>query len=182
MKRSFIIVIPIVLLVLVNACNMSSGALPKYSPEQWTAIAVTQQVMGKTQNEKILYWLNAVPTDYDKFDALEENLVGKYSVMGVAFPSDGYYFEVDMNCECASGSACCVPEHMLLLSLMKMSRSRDQVLAEVPGTAKYLDVVCHDHNFPFMAMYAPWDTVKSFLLGQISAADLSSSVVKRKMN
>jgi hypothetical protein len=182
MKRSSIIVIPIVLLVLINACNMSSGALPKYSPEQWTAIAQTQQVMAQPRDEQLKYWLSAAPTNYDKFDALEESLVGKYDVMGVTFPNDQYYFQVDMDCQCASGSACCVPERMLLLTLRRMAQSRDQILAVVPGTVKYLDVVCHDHKFAFMAMYAPWDTVKSFLLGQISAADLSSSVVKRKMN
>jgi len=182
MKRSLILVIPIALLVFINACNMSSGALPKYSPEQWTAIAQTQQVMGQPGADRIKNWLNAAPTDYDKFDALEENLVGKYDVMGVAFPNDNYYLQVDMNCECASGSNCCVPEHMLSLALEKMSKSRDQIIAEVPGTVKYLDVVCHDHKFAFAAMYAPWDTVKSFLLGQIQASDLSSSVIKRKMN
>ena len=187
MKRPLIIVIPIALLVLINACNMSSGALPKYSPEQWTAIAQTQQVMGQPGADRIKNWLNAVPFDYDKFDALEESLVGKYEVIGVAFPAvestnDSYYFEVDMNCECASGSNCCVPERMLSLSLEKMSRARDQIIAEVPGSVKYLDVVCHDHKLAFMAMYIPWDTVKSFLLGQISASDLSSAVTKRKMN
>ena len=182
MKRSFILVIPIALLVLINACNMSSGALPKYSPEQWTAIAQTQQVMGQPGADRIKNWLNAVPFDYDKIDALEESLVGKYDVTGVGFPQGKTFFEVGMNCECTSGSGCCVPEHMFVLTVQKISRARDQILAEVPPDVKYMDVVCYDHKFAFATMYAPWDTVKSFLLEQISASELSSQITKRKMN
>ncbi len=183
MKRALVIVIPIALLILINACDSTS--VPAFSNPQWTAIAQTQQVMGKTQNDKILNWLRGVPTNYTNIDALEESLVGKYEIMSVKFPNDNNYFEVDVNCECKSGSNCCLKERMFLSAIQKMAyplEIRDQVLAEVPGNVKFLDVVCHDHTFAFMAGYAPWDVVKGFLLGQYQASDLSSQITWRKIN
>jgi hypothetical protein len=185
MKRSLVIVLPIVLLILVNACNLTSNTLPQYSPEQWTAIAVTQQAMGQPGGDRIKSWLNAVPTDYTNITALEENLVGKYEVLSVQFPNENNYFEVDINCECKSGSACCLPERMFVYAIQKMyypQQTRDQVLAAIPSNVKFLDVVCRDHTIAFMAGYAPWETVKGFLIGQLSASELSSQVTWRKMN
>jgi hypothetical protein len=162
MKRPLAIVIPIALLILINACNLDTAALPKYSTAQWTAIAQTQQAMGRTDTERIRLWMNKAPTDIDKFDLLEQGLVGKYEVTGISFPTD-YYFEVDMNCTCASGSNCCDPQRMFFLTMQMLADSQAQILAEVPATVQYLDLVCFDHQRPFYAMYVPWQKVKDFL-------------------
>jgi|WetSurMetagenome_2_1015567.scaffolds.fasta_scaffold399978_2 hypothetical protein len=182
MKRPLMIIFPIALLILINACN--NGTLPKYSPEQWTAIAKTQQVMGQSKTERIKRWLSKMPTDFDKFDLLEQGLVGKYEVTGVGFPTD-YYFEVDMNCECTSGSSCCDPERMFFLIIQNMAASQAQILADVPTSVQYLDVVCLDHNIAFYAMYAPWDKVKNFLSDPAPDAtdvtDLISNITRKSM-
>jgi hypothetical protein len=181
-KRFYAISLGMMILVLlvVLIFGFSLSAVPQFTSTQWTAIAQTQQVMASTSNDRIKYWLNAVPTDFDKFDELERSLVGKYEVIGVSFPTDNY-FEIDMNCECATGSACCVPERMFLLTLQKMARSQDQILAAVPENIEYLDVVFFDHNRAFYAMYAPWDTVKKFLTGGASTADLKASITPKDM-
>jgi hypothetical protein len=154
--------------------NFNMDALPPYSDAQWTAIASTQQVMARPQNERIRYVLNSTPPD-----TLEEEL-GQYQVTNVGFPTD-YYFEVSMNCECNSGSGCCYPGIMFNIIMDRMASSRDQILGEVPTTVSYLDVVCFDHNRAFYTMYAPWDKVKGFLSGTTTASELSSSVTWRSM-
>jgi hypothetical protein len=174
MKRSLVIVLPLALLVLISACNMMDNArLPKYSTAQWTAIAMTQQTMGQSKTDRIKLWMNKAPTDINKFDLLEQGLVGKYELMSVSFPTD-YYFEVDMNCTCATGSNCCDPERMFFLTVQKLAASQAQILAEVPATVQYLDVVCYDRQMPFYAIYAPWQQVKDFL--SLPAPDVNNLI------
>jgi hypothetical protein len=60
-----------------------------------------------------------------------------------------------------------------------MDRSKNQILAEVPDTVQYMDVVCLNSTFPFAAVYAPWDQVKGFLNGVVSAKDLKSTISVR---
>jgi hypothetical protein len=180
MKRSLIIVVPLLLLAILNACSANMGALPAYSNDQWTAIARTQQVMARPESEKIKFWLNSVPYNDDKFTSLEKELVGYYDVTNVGFPKDTY-FEIYLNCQCASGSSCCDPERMFLIALQKINRSQSQILAEVPDTVQDFDVVCLNNTAAFAAVYAPWDKVKTFLTTTdvVTAKDLKSSISVR---
>jgi hypothetical protein len=179
MKRSLIIIVPLLLLAILNACS-SNGALPPYSNEQWTAIASTQQVMARPESEKIKFWLNSVPYNDDKFTALEKELIGYYDVTNVGFPKETY-FEIFLNCTCDSGSNCCDPERMFMIALQKISRSQHQILAEVPDTVLDFDVVCLNNTLPFAAVYAPWNMVKTFLTTTdvVSARELKSNISVR---
>jgi hypothetical protein len=180
MKRPLIIVIPIVLLVLINACE--SDRLPQFSPTQWAAIAKTQQVTALPENDRLKYWLNAQPVDYDSIDSLEESLVGQYKITSVDYPNL-YYLEVYMNCECVSGSSCCNPEHMLVLTLQRMNNPaiQEQILAQVDKSVQYMNLVCTDRNVPFALMTVPWDKVKDFLYEQITGKELAPFVTRRPM-
>ena len=173
MKRVLVLVIPLFLLVLLNACD--TGRLPPLSQRQLEAIQATLQVTAMPQSQRIQNLMNN-RLNIGRLDQLEESLVGKYEVIGVDFPY-GTYFQVNMNCQCADGSSnCCDPERMFFITLQRMSQARDQILADVPATVQNLDVVCYDHNLAFAVVIAPWDKVKEFLNGVISAADLSTSV------
>jgi hypothetical protein len=181
MKRSLIIVVPLLLLAVLNACS-ANGALPPYSSDQWTAIAKTQQVMSRPESERIKFWLNSVPYSDDKFTALEKELIGYFDVTNVGFPKDTY-FEIYLNCTCDSGSDCCDPERMFLIALLKVSHSQNQILAEVPETVQDFDVVCLNNTRPFAAVYAPWNVVKTFLTTTniISAKELKSNISVRSI-
>ena len=172
MKRSHVIVIPLFLLVLLNACD--SGRLPPLSQRQLESIQATLQVTAMPQSQRIQNLMNN-RLNVGRLDQLEESLVGKYDVIGVDFPY-GTYFQVNMNCQCAEGSKCCDPRRMFYVAVLRMSQAKDQILADVPSTVQNLDVVCYDHNFAFSVVIAPWDKVREFLNGTISAADLSASI------
>ncbi len=175
MKRSLIIVVPLLLLAILNACS-ANGALPPYSSEQWTAIAQTQQVMARPDTDKIKLWLNS-PNSYDKFDALEKVLVGNYDVYAVVF-QNGTFFQIVLNCTCDSGSNCCDPERMFLITLMKIDPYKNQILAEVPDTVQAMDLVCLNNTAAFAKVSAPWEKVKTFLTTTdvVSAEELKSTI------
>jgi hypothetical protein len=174
MKRSLIIVVPLLLLAVLNACN-ANGALPPYSGDQWTAIAKTQVMMSRPDSEKIKLWLNT-PIDYDKFDALEGQLVGSYDVLAVVF-QNGTFFQIILNCRCDSGSACCDPERMFLITLMKINQHKNQILAEIPDTVQEMDLVCLNNTAAFSKVSAPWEKVKTFLTTDVvSAEELKSTI------
>jgi hypothetical protein len=175
MKRSLIIVIPLLLLAILNACS-ANGALPPYSSEQWTAIAKTQVMMSRPDTDKIKLWLNS-PVDYDKFDALEKELVGNYDVSAVVF-QNGTFFQIILNCSCDSGSACCDPERMFLITLVKINQHKNQILAEIPDTVQAMDLVCLNNTAAFAKVSAPWEKVKTFLTTTdvISAEELKSTI------
>ncbi len=73
--------------------------------------------------------------------SLEKELVGYFDVTNVGFPKDTY-FEIYLNCTCDSGTDCCDPERMFVIALLKVSRSQNQILAQVPETVQDFDVVC----------------------------------------
>ena len=175
MKRSLIIVVPLLLLAVLNACS-ANGALPPYSSDQWTAIAMTQQVMAWPDTERIKAWLNT-PINYDKFDSLEGQLVGNYDVLAVVFPN-GTFFQIVLNCRCTSisSSSCCDPERMFLITLMKIDGYQNHILPEIPETVQTMDLVCLNNTAAFSKVSAPWEKVKGFLIGVVSAEDLKSSV------
>src|SRR5512145_2848183 len=127
MKRTFVIVIPLILLILLNACD--TDRLPPLSQRQMDAIAKTLQVTEMPQSQRVRNLLNN-RLDFDRFDQLEDSFVGKYEVIGVDFPY-GTYFQVNMNCHCVDGSKCCDPRRMFLITVQRMSLAKDQILADV---------------------------------------------------
>jgi hypothetical protein len=149
--------------------------IQEYSDAQWTAIAQTQQVMEQPLEEKIKNWFNSPPFDYNIF-----NPSAQYEIIGVSFPKD-YYFQVDVNCECVSGSNCCDPEKMFVFTLQRLGKYKEQILPVIASTVKYMNVVCYDHNRAFAVIYAPWEKVEAFLNGEISASELASSVSQRSI-
>jgi hypothetical protein len=179
MKRRLFTVLSF-LLALICACNISSGALPKYSNEQWTAIAQTQQVMAIPGTDRIRNWLNASPLDYDRIDSLEEDLVGRYDVTSVAFPNP-YYLELGVECECVTGVECCSPGRVFVSTMQRMQPFRDQILAELSPSVRYLDLVVYENHKPSVALYAPWDKVKKYLSREISGYELAGSVRQIEM-
>jgi hypothetical protein len=177
---SAILILSGMLIILaIQGGNLYFRDLPSYSSDQWTAINSTQQAMDPSKTERIEHWLNKASTDFDKSDLLKQGLVGKYEIMSVSFPTD-YYLEVDMNCECASGSNCCDPEEMFVLTIDMLTAAQSEIVPEVPATVQYLDVVCFDHKRVFYAMYASWDKVKEYLNQQNPDVNSLIASVRRR--
>ncbi len=183
MKR-VLFVVPIVLLVIVNACA-SNGSL--VAPPLGTAVGETQTASVWTatvsptpdpNESKIVEWLNA---ELSTADALEQTVDAKYQVVDVSFPAvNGLVtaIRVDVRCECAMGGQCCIPERTFVVAITSLKKRAEKILEQVPGTVSELKVVCYDHLTQVGVMSASWMDVKGYFLEQINGYQLGSRVYR----
>ncbi|HJS18180.1 MAG TPA: hypothetical protein VJ785_05505 [Anaerolineales bacterium] len=183
MKLSFII-IPLVLLISLNACVDST---PTPIPTAvGTAVASTQTAAMWTptntptpthipNEQQIVNWLNEPLRNADQIstgiDQLGQTIDAKYLFLDVEFQmEDGVttIFRVDVRCECAINDQCCVPERMFVVTMIKMYPYRGQIAGEVPGTIREMSVLCYNSTVAFAEMSAPWQDVIGFLNGSIN--------------
>jgi len=181
MKR-FLLLIPFVLLV-INACAEVPATIP---PSQGTAVALTQTASVWTPTwtptpdppeNKIVEWLNG---ELSKADALEQTLDARYLVTGVSFPfapgSSAQIFRVDLRCECASSTNCCVPERMFVVLMTAMKGSKDKIIKQVPSNVGTLKVICYDHISQTNVIGTDWAEVKGYLDENVSGYELGALV------
>src|ERR671927_1199268 len=138
MKR-FLFAIPLILFILLNACGKMPTGIP---PVQGTAVGETQTAAVWTptitstpdpNESKIVEWLNA---ELEGVDSLEQILDASYQVQDVLFPpapnSSSMIFRVDIRCQCAVNTQCCVPERIFVTTLSAMKNRADKIVGQVP--------------------------------------------------
>ena len=179
MKRAFIVILalPILLLMLLNACTPAGGTeIPAYV---WTYMAQTVVAASWTPTPTvpptstpnvptILSLLNNQPTDpfTVRLGQLENAISVRYEVGNVEFlPAQGEttIFQVDIRCQCARNEQCCSREQGFLYALWKMQPYAIYLSTEVPQTVKYLNVVTYVQSAPLPPVSADWINVKNFL-------------------
>jgi hypothetical protein len=184
MKR-FLFAIPFLLFLLLNAC----GNIPSVvSPIIGTAVGETQTAAIWTptitstpdpNESKIVEWLNA---ELSGVDALEQILDASYQVQDVLFPpaSSGtsIVFRVDIRCQCAVNTGCCVPERIFVTTLAAMKNRADKILEQVPPNVSELKVVCFDNGVKIAVEAALWPDAKSYLLKEINGYQFGSRVYR----
>ena len=181
MKLKHLLPIYVVFLIpLLEACGTNQ---PTISPPEWTAVVRTQTASMWTQtitptvdpNEpKILEWLNAgMPSDL-----LETTLDTKYQVVDITFPtvpgSSATVFRIDIRCQCATRTSCCVPERMFVVTMWSMKAQADKIIEQVPGNTSQVKVVCFDHATQIGVMAANWADVKGYLRETINGSQLGA--------
>ena len=179
--------IPIIILLLFNSCT---GADPGIPVDVGTAVANTQTAVMWTPtltptldpNEpKILEWVNAgLPSDQ-----LEITLDARYQAVDVFFSypsgSSSPIFRIDIRCECATGSQCCVPERMFVVTMKAMKERSDKIIEQVPGNASQVKVVCFDHTNQIGVMAASWADVRDYLRETINGYQLGSRTYRSSL-
>jgi hypothetical protein len=184
MKR-FLPAIPLILLILLNACGNDPGGIP---PAEGTAVGQTQTASVWTptisptpdpNESKIVDWLNAELSDADP---LEKTLVANYQVQDVLFPhapnDSSIVFRVDIRCQCATNTQCCIPERMFVITILAMKKRADKIMEQVPGSVSEVKVVCFDSGLRIAVMAVLWPDVKGYLLDQINGYQLGSRVYR----
>jgi len=183
MKR-VLFVVPIVLLILLNACI---GDVTAIAPPVGTAVGETQTASVWTptisptpdpNESKIVEWLNA---ELSNADALEQTLDARYQVVDVSFPvvnGLASVIRMDVRCECATNGQCCTPERTFVVTVGSLKKRSEKILEQVPGTVNELRVVCYDHLTQVGVMSASWMDVKSYLLEQLNGYQLGSRVYR----
>src|SRR5687768_8920518 len=185
MKRLFSVV-PIFLFIFLNACASEVSAV---APPVGTAVGQTQTAAIWTPtithtpdpNEaRIVEWLNEglVATD-----PLEKSLDANYQVRDVYFPtvlgnSAALNLRVDIRCECAFSTQCCVPERMFVQTILAMKNHADKILEQVPGNTSEVKVVCFDHGTQIAVLAALWSDVRGYLHDQLNGYQLGSRVYR----
>jgi hypothetical protein len=165
--------IPILVLPILAACGEIVGQV---SPADWTAMIATQTAMMWTPTViptvdpnklKILEWLNAgFPVD-----GLETMLDARYTAVFADFPAiygtTYRTFRLEILCECAINSNCCVPEHMFVLTMQSMKSKADNFIGQVPPDVIRVDVICFNRSGRIGALSAGWSDVRDFLSDRI---------------
>jgi hypothetical protein len=187
MKRSLVLV-PIILLVILNACGDPNSLPPNFNGAQWTEVAARQTALGWTptisptpnpNESEIVRWMNVQPANPDGNEVLEETIGPIYMVFGVTFPASfgiQDVFEVDVNCVCTRNTKCCSPDRMFVITMMKMQPFRDQIMAEVPSSVSWFKLMAFDHYVQIAEVDAPWSSVRGFLSNDITGYELGSQV------
>lgn len=184
MKR-FLFGIPFLLFILLNACVDTSAVI---SPVIGTAVGETQTATMWTptitltpdpNESKLVEWLNA---ELSGVDALEQILDASYQVQDVLFPpassGSSIVFRVDIRCQCAVNTQCCVPERVFVMALSAMKNRADKIVAQVPPNVSELKVVCFDNGQYIAVEAALWQDVKSYLLKEINGYQFGSRVYR----
>ena len=183
MKR-VLFVVPIILLVILNACATDVSAV---APPVGTAVGETQTAAVWTptisptpdpNESKIVEWLNA---ELSNADALEQTVDAKYQVVDVSFPAvngTATTIRVDVRCECARNGQCCIPERTFVVTVASLKKRADKILEQVPGTVSELQVVCYDHLTEVGAISVSWADARGYLLEQINGYQLGSRVYR----
>lgn len=184
MKR-FLPILPVFLFILLNACATEVSAV---APPVGTAVGQTQTAAIWTPtitpipdpNEaKIVEWLNE---GLSAVDPLEKTLDANYQTRDVIFPgspsSAPTVFRVDVRCDCAFSTQCCVPERIFVSTVLAMKNRADKVVEQVPASVIELKVVCFQHEMQIAVLAASWLDVKGYLLDQINGFQLGSRVYR----
>ncbi len=185
MKR-FLFIIPIFLLMLLNACGNMTPTVPN---DIGTAVGQTQTAVMWTptitptpdpDESKIVEWLN---DDLAKADPLEQTLDAKYQVLDIRFPATANgistVFRVDLRCECSTNMNCCVPERMFVVVIGAMKNRADKIIEQVPASVTEVQVVCYNHTAQLRVIGAWWSDVKDFLGNHINGYQLGARVFQR---
>lgn len=184
MKR-LLPIAPVFLFILLNACGNTPAEI---SPAEGTAVAQTQTATMWTptithtpdpNESKIVEWLNE---GLSGADPLEKILDASYQIQDVWFPitsSNSYtIFQVDIRCQCATNTQCCVPERMFVVTMYAMKNRADKIIEQVPGNINEIKVVCINNGSRIAVMAASWTDVKGYLLDQINGYQLGSRVYR----
>ena len=190
MKR-FLLLIPIILLVLLNACSNNSAntaatqtaAAQTQTAQAWTSTPGPSPTFDSA-SPSIFNYLNLAIEHMetsDKFHQLEHITGASYQVTRVEFPQENNVstiFRVEARCECAANAQCCSPTRTFVVTLNAMDdlEFRERIIQLVPPTVRNLEVQTFDHGTPTNLMSVPWANVQSFLRNQISGFELASEV------
>jgi hypothetical protein len=190
MKRSLLIVVPFILLMLLNACASNAGAIPN---EQWpvvwqalTATAATQTFTPTAYyiSPEIVRLLNSsLPEDgyLRKVEELEFTMGASYQVVDVNFVEENHVtvFQVKVHCLCAAKVDCCSPERMFVGVMRSMEVYGNSIVQYVPASVKEMHVYCLDHGTQLAIMTAKWLDVTDYLNGRITASQFGSRVQRK---
>ncbi len=184
MKR-FLAPLPILLLVLLNACGTATPAIPE---QMGTAVAQTQTAVvwtltasptPETDEATIIDWLNA---EFSGVDSLERTIDAQFKAVDMKFvPQQDLnntiqIFRVDVQCECPRGASCCTPERIFVITMQAMKQRQEKILPQMPPNISEMRVVCFQSWNYIGVRSAWWSDARGYMLGELSGYQLGARV------
>jgi hypothetical protein len=178
MKRSLVLT-PIVLFVILNACSDPNSLPAQISNSQWTEIAFRQTALSWTPTftpipmyvteraalTRDLYRGIETAEVLNLSDQLEHAIGVDYQIRDVKLlPENGNatLLEVDVDCVCVIDRYCCTPQRAFVIVMMAMSQNRLDVLNTVPTTVNSMKVMCFNPGSKD-GISVQWNDVINFL-------------------
>ena len=183
MKR-LLLIIPIVLLFLLNACGDGSAGIPP--PAQVTALWQTETAKAWTAIPTTTFnphiptmvsWLNI---DLFNTNALGSTMDAQYSVTDITIRNHSpMTFRINVTCICMNDSDCCIPERTFVVILESLRRNSGSALQQIPADVSQMMVVCsNQRNAQIGAISVSWQAVREYLLGHLTGYELGVQVTR----
>jgi hypothetical protein len=97
----------------------------------------------------------------------------------VQFPQAARHgFQVNIRCDCAFSTQCCVPERMFVLTMLAMKNRADKIVGQIPNSVYEVKVVCFNREIQVDVLAAKWSDVRDYLLEQTNGFQLGSRVYR----
>ena len=87
-------------------------------------------------------------------------------------------FRVDIRCQCAVNTQCCVPERVFVATLLAMKNRADKIVEQVPTNVRELKVVCFNNGMNIAVMGALWQDARGYLLKELNGYQFGSRVYR----
>jgi hypothetical protein len=180
MKR-FLIAIPVVLFILLNACGVDETAA--------TQTAVLTSTFTPTP-----FYVGTIPVIFKELNQAMEYMEGKnkfsqfehitgagYQITYVEIREEdnvAAVFQVNVRCECTENDVCCSSVRTFLVILMAMDEPiyRENIISMVPQTVRNMEIQCFDHANQTDVITVPWADVQAFLRNNIDGYQLAAKV------
>lgn len=185
MKLSFVL-IPIIFLVLLNACSNPNSLPTNLNDAQWTQIAVMQTARmltptyTPTPEPQVSNIVRGINTGLDNQDELEKSLQGDYRVGYAAIlPANSLttYMQVDVYCvRTYNNTQACNRFQAFIKVIQAMKSNKNIVIDQVPQTVVTLYVYLIDNGTQFTPVSAAWSDVKDYLNDKISGYEFGYRV------
>jgi hypothetical protein len=174
MKR-YLLVIPLILFVVLNACGSpgtptTGGVFVTFTPTMEPVAMYASQSAYAFMNLNLA--IERLET-LDKFTELEHVTGASYQVTNVDFPLENgmpTVFQVATRCECARNAECCSPTRTFVVTLLAFNNAMtydpnfsNWIQQGVPVEVRNMSVRIFDHATETEVINVPWENVKIFL-------------------
>lgn len=168
--KQFLLVIPVILLVLLNACG-GNGTATSQNVIVSTSSPTTTSTPDPRSSQMFEYLNLSIEEQEtaDKYNQLEHITGASYQITNVDLPPDtnmSPIFRIDVRCECTVNARCCSPTRTFVVTVKAIENRnfRDQILYITDSmTINILEVWISDHADLTYVISAPWQDVKNFI-------------------
>jgi hypothetical protein len=185
MKR-FLPVIPVILLIFVNAC-IGHGTTSVTATPTWTPTLIflpTEDTLSPSIFSQLNMAIEGMVTS-EPLNELEHIAGPSYQVISVdVLPTDRIpsTLQISVRCECAENAQCCNTARTFaaaIVTLRNIYQSGNLNLDKTPyATLNILEVWCFDHANLTGVASVPWTSVVSFFQNDIDGFQLWASVTQ----